>query len=164
MPYTSTEAGTVNVQVRKSGTTTDILNTNFSATKGNFYSIVITDSLSKLKSTVVLDDPSPTTGKAKINILHLGNLVNTASFTTSTGTVLSASRIFNDHQATPTNAAYINTDPGSITIEARTPGTSGSVGILSTITQTLTAGKSYTFVYRNPVAPSIIPSFTFIAN
>lgn len=163
-PYTSTVAGTVTVQVRKSGTTTDIVNANFNAATGNYYSFVIADSLSKLKSSVVLEDPTPATGKAKINILHLGNLVNTASFTTSTGTVLSASRNFNDHQATPTNAAYINTDPGSITIEARTPGTSGSVGILSTTTQTLTAGKSYTFVYRNPVAPSIIPSFTFIAN
>ena len=164
IPYTSTDAGTVTVQVRKSGTTTDIVNANFNAATGYYYSFVIADSLSKLKSSVVLEDPTPATGKAKINILHLGNLVNTASFTTSTGTVLSTSRIFNDHQATPTNAAYINTDPGSITIEARTPGTSGAVGILSTTTQTLTAGKSYTFVYRNPVAPSIIPSFTFIAN
>lgn len=164
MPYSSTVAGTVTVQVRKSGTATDVLNATINAATGNYYSIVLADSLSKLKSSVVLDDPTPASGKAKINILHLGNLVNTASFTSSTGTVLSTTRNFNDQQTSPLLAAYINVDPGSLTIEARTPGTSGAVGIISSATQTLTAGKSYTFVYRNPLAPSIIPAFTFIAN
>jgi hypothetical protein len=163
--YIEVNAGTLGVLIRSTTANTDVLNTNLTVPANGFYTIVLADSLNKVKTSYLTDDPTPASGKAKVNMLHLGTAAGTVNFTTPATTVtLSNNRSFNDHFSTPSVADYINLDGGSFTIEARTPGTSGPTGIISTATQALQAGKSYTFVYRNPVAPSTVPSFTFIAN
>jgi hypothetical protein len=163
LPYSAVNSGSVNVQLRLQGTSTDFLSTPVNVAANTYSTFIVADSVAKLKTSVVLEDPVPASGKAKINIYHLGTVAPAASFT-SNGTVISANRTFNDQQANATVVSYTNVDAGSFILESRQPGTSGTSGIIGTNTQSLQAGKSYTYVFRNPVPPSSIPSITFIAN
>jgi hypothetical protein len=160
--YTTVDVGTANVQM--TGTTT-LLNNNFLTEKDKYYTIVVADSSNKVKVSYLTDQPVAASGKAKINILHLGTVVPATSFSNASmlGDI-SANRSFNDQLTTPASAAYFNVEPGDYTIEARTPGSVASTGIIVTNTKALQSGKSYTFVYRNPIAPSTTPTFTFISN
>lgn len=160
--YTKVTAG--NVKVKVTGTTT-LLDVNYQAEKNKYYTVVIADSTNKLKFSYLTDDPIPASGKAKINILHLGTIAPTTSFSSAAATGdISSNRFFNDQLSLSSAASYMNVTPGSYTVEARTPSTTGATGIIVTNTKNLEAGKSYTFVYRNPIAPSTTPTITFISN
>ena len=163
LPYSAVNAGSATVQVRLQGTATDFLSTPVNVTANGYSTLILADSAAKLKTSVVVEDPVPASGKAKINIYHLGTVASAASFT-SNGAVISANRTFNDQQSNGALVAYTNVDAGSFVLESRQPGTSGSTGLIGTSTRTLEAGKSYTYIFRNPVPPSNIPSFTFISN
>lgn len=164
LPYYTIPAGGATVAIRQSGGA-DISTFTVNVSANSYATLVLADSLNKLKSSIVSENPVPASGKAKINVYHLSTVATDASFTLAgNGAVISANRVFNDQKVSPELAAYVETDPGAITFESRVPGTTGSTGIIGTSNQTLQAGKSYTFVFRNPVAPSSIPSLTFIGN
>jgi hypothetical protein len=163
MPYSSLNAGSVNVQFRLQGTATDFFSATVNVTSNAYSTLILADSAAKLKTSLVIEDPIPAAGKAKINIYHLGTIASAASFT-SNGNIISGNRTFNDQQANATVVTYTNVDAGSFILESRQPGTSGSTGLIGSSTQTLQAGKSYTYVFRNPLPPSSIPSITFISN
>lgn len=163
-PYTAFNAGDLRLQLRRTGANTDLADVNLQVIKDGYATFIISDSASKVRSAYVGEDPTPVTGKAKVNFYHLGTAAPAASFTLPNGTVVSGSRTFNDHLTNAAAVRYTLLDPGSVVMEARIPGTSGVNGTFGTSTQTLAAGKSYTYVFSNPVPPSNAPSITFIAN
>jgi hypothetical protein len=163
-PYTAFNAGDVRLQLRRAGTGTDFVDVKLQVIKDGYASFVVSDSVSKVRSAYVGEDPTPVTGKAKVNMYHLGTILPAVSFTLPNGTVVSGSRTFNDHVINATVVRYTLLEPGSVMMESRVPGTTGFNGIFGTSTQTLTAGKSYTYLFCNPVPPSIAPSISFIAN
>lgn len=162
--YISTKSGTVTIEVKGSSANTTLSTVSINATANSYNTVVFADLSASVKASQTVDEPVPASGKAKINVLHLANTQGNAGFSLSSGTSIAGSRSFNDQQTVAGVAAYTNVDPGSVTLEARAPFTTGSVGVITTSTQTLQAGKSYTYVFRNPVAPSTIPAFTFISN
>jgi hypothetical protein len=166
LPYQSFTEGNLSVEVRVSGTTTVLSNPTISATANNYYTFVVADSLNKLKSSLYTEDAAPVAGKAKINVLHLGTISGSADFATGgTGSIsLSTNRSFNDQSTSAARAAYTTVDPLSTTIEARVPGAGTPPLVITSITQNLVAGKTYTLVYRNPVGTSTLPSFTLNTN
>lgn len=162
--YISTKSGTVTIEVKGSSASSALSTVSITAAANSYNTVVFADLSASVKASQTVDDPTPASGKAKINVLHLANTQGNAGFSLSSGTSIAGSRSFNDQQNVAGVAAYTNIDPGAVTMEARAPFTSGSVGVISTSTQTLQAGKSYTYIFRNPIAPSTTPSFTFIAN
>lgn len=162
--YISTKSGTVTIEVKGSSASSALSTVSITAAANSYNTVVFADLSASVKASQTVDDPTPASGKAKINVLHLANTQGNAGFSLSSGTSIAGSRSFNDQQNVAGVAAYTNVDPGSVTLEARAPFTTGSVGIITSNTQTLQAGKSYTYIFRNPIAPSTTPSFTFIAN
>lgn len=162
--YISTKSGTVTIEVKGSSASSALSTVSITAAANSYNTVVFADLSASVKASQTVDEPTPASGKAKINVLHLANTQGNAGFSLSSGTSIAGSRSFNDQQNVAGVAAYTNIDPGAVTMEARAPFTSGSVGVISTSTQTLQAGKSYTYIFRNPIAPSTTPSFTFIAN
>lgn len=162
--YISTKSGTVTIEVKGTSASTALSTVSINAATDSYNTVVFADISSSVKASQTVDEPIPATGKAKINVLHLANTQGNAGFSLSSGTSIASSRSFNDQQTVAGVAAYTNIDPGTVIMEARAPFTTGSVGIITNNTQILQAGKSYTYVYRNPIAPSTIPAFTFIAN
>ncbi len=162
--YISTKSGTVTIEVKGSSASSALSTVSITAAVNSYNTVVFADLSASVKASQTVDDPTPASGKAKINVLHLANTQGNAGFSLSSGTSIAGSRSFNDQQNVAGVAAYTNVDPGSVTLEARAPFTTGSVGVITTNTQTLQAGKSYTYIFRNPIAPSTTPSFTFIAN
>ncbi|HAK12563.1 MAG TPA: hypothetical protein DIW54_04545 [Chitinophagaceae bacterium] len=162
--YISTKSGTVTIEVKGSSASSALSTVSITAAVNSYNTVVFADLSASVKASQTIDDPTPASGKAKINVLHLANTQGNAGFSLSSGTSIAGSRSFNDQQNVAGVAAYTNVDPGSVTLEARAPFTTGSVGVITTNTQTLQAGKSYTYIFRNPIAPSTTPSFTFIAN
>jgi RecJ-like exonuclease len=162
--YISTKSGTITIEVKGSSASTALSTVSINAAANSYNTVVFADVSSSVKASQTVDDPTPASGKAKINVLHLANTQGNAGFSLSNGTSIATSRAFNDQQSVAGVAAYTNVDPGAVTMEARAPFTTGSVGVITTSTQTLQAGKSYTYIFRNPVAPSTTPAFTFIAN
>lgn len=162
--YISTKSGTVTIEVKGSSASTALSTVSITAAANSYNTVVFADLSTSVKASQTVDDPTPAAGKAKINVLHLANTQGNAGFSLSNGTSIASSRAFNDQQNVAGVATYTNIDPGAVTMEARAPFTTGSVGVITTNTQTLQAGKSYTYIFRNPIAPSTIPSFTFIAN
>lgn len=162
--YISTKSGTVTIEVKGSSASTALSTVSITAAANSYNTVVFADLSASVKASQTVDDPTPASGKAKINVLHLANTQGNAGFSLSSGTSIAGSRSFNDQQNVAGVAAYTNVDPSSVTLEARAPFTTGSVGVITTNTQTLQAGKSYTYIFRNPIAPSTTPSFTFIAN
>jgi Domain of unknown function (DUF4397) len=162
--YISTKSGTVTIEVKGSSASSALSTVSITAAANSYNTVVFADLSASVKASQTVDDPTPTSGKAKINVLHLANTQGNAGFSLSSGTSIAGSRSFNDQQNVAGVAAYTNIDPGAVTMEARAPFTTGGVGVITTNTQTLQAGKSYTYIFRNPIAPSTIPAFTFIAN
>lgn len=162
--YINTKSGNVTIEVKGSSASNALSTVSITAAANSYNTVVFADISASVKASQTVDDPTPASGKAKINVLHLANTQGNAGFSLSSGTSIAGSRSFNDQQNVAGVAAYTNVDPGSVTLEARAPFTTGSVGVITTSTQTLQAGKSYTYVFRNPVAPSTIPAFTFISN
>lgn len=162
--YISTKSGNITIEAKGSSASSALSTVSITAAANSYNTVVFADLSASVKPSQTVDDPTPASGKAKINVLHLANTQGNAGFSLSTGTSIASSRSFNDQQTVANIAAYTNVDPGSVTLEARAPFTTGSVGIITINTQTLQAGKSYTYIFRNPIAPSTTPAFTFIAN
>lgn len=163
--FNQVDEGPHQVRMRPAGGNVDLINTSVTVDADRYYSLIVADSLHEIKPSVITEDPVPASGKSKINIYHLGTEVTNTTFTDSnSGAVISADRVFNDQLNNNQLAGYVEVAAGSFTIVARTPGTTGSDGIINTYTQSLLAGKSYTYIWRNPLTPGGIPPFTFIAN
>jgi hypothetical protein len=66
------EAGTRNIKVNVSGTSTTVINADLALSKDQNYSVFAIDSVSKISALVLTDDlTAPASGKAHVRFVHL---------------------------------------------------------------------------------------------
>lgn len=156
--YTNIGSGSVPVSITNNASGLALFSSNASVVANQFHTLVLCDSASKVKSTL-LNDVQLTipAGNAAVRFLHISNLAGGANFLVSgASTNISSARNFNDHQSSASLAAYALQPSGNINFEVRKPGVSGVAGSISTLNVDLIPGRYYTFLLINK-ARSVIP-------
>lgn len=135
--YLGVTAGTRNVKVNVTGTTTTVINADLALSAGAHYTVFAADSVSKISAVVVTDDlTAPASGKAHVRFVHLSPNAPAVDVGVTGGGVVFGNRTFK--QAT----AFTPLDAGTYDLEVRLAGTSTVVLPLPGIV--LQAGKIYT--------------------
>ncbi len=136
--YLELEAGTRNVKVNVTGTSTTVINADLDLTKDMNYSVFAIDSVSKISALVLTDDlTAPAAGKAHVRFVHLSPDAPAVDVAVaSSGDVVFGNKAFKEF------TAFTPLDAGSYDLDVRVAGTSTVALVLPTIT--LEAGKIYT--------------------
>jgi hypothetical protein len=135
--YLSVNAGTRNIKVNVTGTSTTVIAADLPLSAGAAYSIFAVDSVSKIAPVVLVDTlTAPAAGKAHVRFIHLSPNAPAVDVAVTGGAVLFGNKTFKSYTSfTPLNAATYN-------LEVRLAGTSTVVLALPNIT--LVSGKIYT--------------------
>src|SRR5688572_6221053 len=141
--YLSVNAGTTNIKVSPTGTTTYVIDANVDLAANTSYSVFAIDSVAKIKAAVVSDNlTAPAAGKAHVRFFHFSPNAPAVDIAVTGGPVLFSNRSFND-QGTNTNVInFTPLDAGTYNLEVRAAGT--NTVVLSLPGVVLTAGKIYT--------------------
>lgn len=135
--YLQVEAGTRNIKVNVSGTSTTVINADLALSKDQNYSVFAIDSVSKISALVLTDDlTAPASGKAHIRFVHLSPNAPAVDVAVTGGAVVFGNKAFKDY------TAFTPLDAGTYNLEVRVAGTSTVALPLPGIT--LQAGKIYT--------------------
>lgn len=145
--YLSVPAGTRNVKVNVSGTSTTVIDASLPVTGGASYTVFATDVVASIAPIVLTDDlTAPASGKAHVRFVHLSPNAPAVDVAVQSGPVLFANRSFKQFTSfTPVNA-------GTYDLEVRPAGSTTVVLPLNDIT--LQAGKIYTVFARGLVGGS----------
>lgn len=142
--YNAVSAGTNNIKTAAVGNSNDLINVNVPLNASTSYSLIISDSVSKIKASVVADNLTPpAAGKAHVRFFQLSpntGAVNVAI--RGSDTTLIANRSFNDQATNGTIANFTPVAAGNKYLEVRTVTPSGVIASLPTLP--LQAGKIYT--------------------
>ncbi len=136
--YLTVNAGTRNIKINVSGTSTTVINANVNFEANKNYSVFAVDSVSKISAIVLGDDlTAPASGQAHVRFVHLSpNAPAVDIAVASSGAVVFGNRAFKSATAfTPLAAGVYNLD-------VRVAGTATVALTLPAIT--LQAGKIYT--------------------
>ncbi len=140
-PYLEVTAGTRNVKVNVTGTTTTVIDADLPLAAGAHYSVFATGAVADIAPLVVADDLStPASGKAHVRFVHLSPDAPAVDVAVTSGPVLFANQAFKGY------TAFAPVDAGTYDLEVRLAGTSTVVLPLPGIT--LTAGRIYTVFAR----------------
>lgn len=143
--YIKVNAGGFNIRMNLDGSLLPFTNTDVVLDADKNYTIVIADSISRLKKSLLIDNLSvPPTGKSFVRFFHLAGNGPTVDLFKG-GTAVLSGRVFND-QSNGTGVNYIAIDPGTQTFEVRSSGSASIISILPNVN--LAAGKIYTIVVR----------------
>jgi hypothetical protein len=135
--YLQVEAGTRNIKVNVSGTSTTVINADLALSKDQNYSVFAIDSVSKISVLVLTDDlTAPASGKAHVRFVHLSPNAPAVDVALTGGAVVFGNKAFKDY------TAFTPLDAGTYNLEVRVAGTSTVALPLPGIT--LQAGKIYT--------------------
>jgi hypothetical protein len=135
--YLQVEAGTRNIKVNVSGTSTTVINADLALSKDQNYSVFAIDSVSKISALVLTDDlTAPASGKAHVRFVHLSPNAPAVDVALTGGAVVFGNKAFKDY------TAFTPLDAGTYNLEVRVAGTSTVALPLPGIT--LQAGKIYT--------------------
>jgi hypothetical protein len=136
-PYLSLSAGTRNVKVKVTGTSTTVIDANLVLTPNASYSVFAVDSVSRLSTLVTVDTlTTPATGKSHVRFIHLSPNAPAVDVALQGGAVLFGNTQFKQYSSfTPVSA-------GTYNLEVRIAGTTTVVLPLPNIT--LVQGKIYT--------------------
>ena len=135
--YLNVSAGSHNVKVNVTGTSTTVINANVSVTGGMSYSVFAVDSVAVISALVLADDlTTPAAGKAHVRFVHLSPNAPAVDIAVQGGGVVFANKAFKEY------TAFTPLDAGTYDLEVRLASTSSVVLPLSGIT--LQAGKIYT--------------------
>ena len=145
--YFATSAGTNNIKVTSTGTTTAIFNVDINLEAGKFYSVFVIDSASKAKAATTNDDMTPpASGKSRIRFLDfIPNSPRIDLAVTGSSTIFT-NRSFNDQVTNTAVQNFTEVNAGNLNLELRLTGTSTVILPIPTIT--LQAGKIYTIYAR----------------
>ncbi len=157
--YLNLKAGTRNIKVNASGTTTTVIDADVNFEKNKNYSVFAFNLLSSIQAVVVEDNlASPAAGKAHIRFFHLSpgapavtvGVLDGASFTG-----VFSNRSFETQTTATAAQAFVPVDAATYNFDVRVAGTSTSVLTLNNIT--LQPGKIYTVfakgIVGNPATP-----------
>ncbi len=136
--YLTVSAGTRNIKINVTGTTTTVINANVNFEENKNYSVFAIDSVSKISAIVLGDDlTTPASGKAHVRFVHLSpNAPAVDIAVASSGAVVFPNTTFK------TGTAFTPLDPGTYNLDVRVAGTSTVALVLPAIT--LQSGKIYT--------------------
>lgn len=135
--YLAVPAGSRNVKVNVTTTSTSVINANLDLMAGVNYTVFATDSVSKLAPLVLTDDlAAPASGKAHVRFVHLSPNAPAVDVAVTGGPVVFGNKSFKEF------TAFTPLDAGTYDLEVRLAGSSTVVLPLPGIT--LTAGKIYT--------------------
>lgn len=135
--YLQVEAGTRNIKVNVSGTSTTVINADLALSKDQNYSVFAIDSVSKISALVLTDDlTAPASGKAHVRFVHLSPNAPAVDVALAGGAVVFGNKAFKDY------TAFTPLDAGTYNLEVRVAGTTPPVLPLPGIV--LQAGKIYT--------------------
>ena len=139
--YLTLNAGTRNVKVNVTGTSTTVIDANLPVAANVNYSVFAIDSVASLDPLVLTDDlTTPASGKAHVRFLHLSPNAPAVDVAVQGGPVVFADQTYEEY--TP----FTPLDAGTYDLEVRVAGTSTVVLPLPDIT--LQAGKIYTVFAR----------------
>jgi hypothetical protein len=139
--YLNVTAGTRNVKVNVSGTSTSVIDANLPVTGGAIYSVFATGAAASIEPLVVPDDlATPAAGKAHVRFVHLSPDAPAVDVAVAGGAVLFADQSFREY------TAFTPVDAGTYDLEVRLAGT--PTVALAVPDVTVQAGKIYTVFAR----------------
>jgi len=139
--YLNVTAGTRNIKVNASGTSTTVIEANLNLDWGADYSVFAIDSLNSIEPLVLVDDLTPpAAGQAHVRFIHLSPDAPAVDITLTDGTVIFGDYEFKEY------TAFTPLDSGTYNLQVRAAGTSTVVLDLPGIT--LTDGMIYTVFAR----------------
>jgi uncharacterized protein DUF4397 len=141
--YTSINAGSTNIKVSPTGTTTYVIDATTTLAENKNYSVFAIDSVSKIKLAAVEDNlAAPAAGKAHVRFFHFSPNAPAVDIAVTGGPVLFANRTFNDQSTNNAVIAFTPVNAGTYNLEVRPAGSTTVVLALPNIT--LESGKIYT--------------------
>lgn len=144
--YSQVTPGNYVLRIGASGSST-MIDTNFQPLEGNYYSIFVVDSVSKMKPAIVTDKITATSSDSSmIRFFHFSPNTPSVDLVLSDGTLLSGARTFNDQSKTASYQSFTRVKAGDYNLEVRSSGT-GSV-LVPTKTYNLKGGSTYTIFLK----------------
>lgn len=136
--YLSVNAGTRNVKVNVTGTSTTVIQANLNIAANKNYSVFAVNQVSAIEPLVFEDDlTTPASGKAHVRFIHLSPNAPAVNITLTDGTIVFGNVAFKGSvNFTPLNA-------GTYNLQVRDAATNQTV-VLELPNITLQAGKIYT--------------------
>jgi hypothetical protein len=148
--YLDVDAGTRNVKVNVTGTSTTAIEANLTLDANKNYSVFAVNNVASIEPVVIEDDLTvPASGKAHVRFLHLSPNAPAVDITLTDGTVVFANYMFKEVK---NSGAFTPLDASSYDLQVRLAGTSTVVLDLPGIA--LTAGKIYTVFAKGLVGGS----------
>lgn len=146
--YKAVAASNANIVVTPTGGTTAILNGTMLLEKNTSYTFYVVDSSHERKASFTKDDlTAPSSGKAKVRLLHLSpNSPNIDVSINGTSNASFNNRGFNDFMVNAMYHSFTEIDAGAVNLQVKLAGTSTVVATLPAVT--VTAGKIYTFIIK----------------
>lgn len=145
--YVGLTAGTRNVKVNVTNTTTTVIDADLNLEAGKNYSVFAIDSVTSIEPLVLEDDlTAPAAGKAHVRFVHLSPDAPAVDIAVTAGGVVFGNVAFRGFQG------FTPLDAGTYNLEVRLAGTSTVVLPLPGIT--LQAGKIYTVFAKGFVTGS----------
>ncbi|MBU3675847.1 MAG: DUF4397 domain-containing protein, partial [Chitinophagaceae bacterium] len=136
--YLPVLAGTRNLKVNVTGTTTTVINANVNFTKNTSQTLFAVDSVSKLSTVLLSDDlTAPAAGKAHVRFVHLSPNAPAVDIA-----LANAGAVVFPNTAFKGSTAFTPLDAGTYNLEVRVAGTQTVALPLPGIV--LEAGKIYT--------------------
>ena len=141
--YAAVNAGSTNLKISPTGTTTYVIDANVNLSANTNYSVFAIDSVSKIKAAIVSDNlATPASGQAHVRFFHFSPNAPAVDIAVAGGAVLFSNRTFNDQTTNTSAVGFTPLNAGTYNLEVRLAGTNTVVLPLPNIT--LTAGKIYT--------------------
>lgn len=145
--YLNVPAGTRNVKVNVTGTSTTVIEADLNLEDGRAYSVFAIDSVASISALVLADDLSaPASGKAHVRFVHLSPNAPAVDITLTDGTIVFGNTAFNQFKG------FTPLDAGTYNLQVRVAGTSTVVLDLPNIA--LANGKIYTVFAKGFVGGS----------
>lgn len=136
-PYLEVNAGTRNIKVNVTGTSTTAIQANLNLEANKNYSVFAVNNVASIEPLVFEDNlTSPASGKAHVRFIHLSPNAPAVDITTNTGVVLFPNYSFKNA------TSFTPIDAGTYNLQVRLAGTSTVVLDLPGIS--VASGKIYT--------------------
>lgn len=144
--YLAVNAGTRNIKVNASGTSTTVINADLTLAENKNYSVFAANTLSSIEAVVLEDNlATPAAGKAHVRVVHLSPDAPAVNI----GVQGLATNLFTN-LAFKSGTAFTPVDAGTYNLEVKL---ASNNAVVLTIPATLAAGKIYTVFARGFVTP-----------
>lgn len=136
--YLQVNAGTRNVKVNVTGTSTTVIQANLNLMENKFYSVFAVNQVSAIEPLVFEDNlTNPASGKAHVRFIHLSPDAPAVNITLTDGTIVFGNVAFKG------SVDFTPLDAGTYNLQVRDAATNSAV-VLELPNITLQAGKIYT--------------------